>query len=81
MTVTRVRPALVAAVIGAAGLGGLFALEHVTPSAPPTTVIDVVNMKQTDPGQSNGNHVKHCTDGKGKDAEKNKHCRDVSGAQ
>ena len=82
MTLTRVRPALAAAVIGAAGIGGLLALEHVTPSAPPAAVIDIVKAKQTNPGvPSNGNHEKHCTDGKGMDDEKNKHCRNVSGAQ
>lgn len=75
---TRVRPALAATVLAASAFGGLLALEYVAPSAaaPTTTVIKTVNQ-----AGSSEEHLRHCTDGKGADAEKNKHCRDVSGAQ
>jgi hypothetical protein len=46
-----------------------------TPAPPPP----VVAAKPANPGPSNGNHEKHCNDGKGKDDPKNKHCRDLSG--
>ena len=77
MTLTGTRKALITAVLGSTAFGGLLALEYVAPNAaaPSTTVIQNVE------NASNGNHVKHCTDGKGQDAQKNKHCREVSGAQ
>lgn len=81
MTVSRLRPAVLAAALATAGLGGLLALEHVTPSTTPATVIEVVKSNHSTSHGSNGNHTKHCTDGKGKDAAKNKHCAAVSGAQ
>lgn len=77
MTLTGTRKALIAAALTSTAFGGLLALEYVAPNAaaPPTAVITNVE------NSSNGNHVRHCTDAKGSDAQKNKHCREVSGAQ
>jgi hypothetical protein len=76
---TRLRPALLVAVLGSTGFGGLLALEHVSnaASAPTPTVVNTVQQAN----QSDAAHVRHCTDAKGQDFQKNKHCRGVSGAQ
>ena len=76
-----IRTPVVVAVLATASFGGLLALEKVAPAdGPRTSVIDVDLKSHNDAGAS-AQHEKHCTDGKGKDGEKNKHCRPVSGHQ
>ncbi len=75
--------AVLMAMVGSVAFGGLLALEHVAPNAsrPPVQVIDANHQAdQTDAGSS-AEHARHCTDSKGTDVTKNKHCRAVSGAQ
>jgi hypothetical protein len=80
----KFRTSVLAVVLGTASLGGLVALERVSPDVRATTVnADLRSSQQnakTDGGKGGGgDNDKHCDDGKGKDGEKNKHCRPVSG--
>lgn len=77
--------ALWAAVIAAALLAGAAASEQ-TSSAPTMPTVESpafqpvgTSKAQADTSKSQGNHARHCNDGKGSDAEKNKHCRAMSG--
>jgi hypothetical protein len=80
---TRVRPALFAAVLASSAFGGLLALESAgsNAAAPPASVVDTVRMSDSTTAGTSPEHTRHCTDGNGADATKNKHCRGVSGAQ
>jgi hypothetical protein len=76
----KLRTSVLAVVLGTASFGGLAALERVAPDVRATTVnADLQSSQQNDSGPKDGDHDKHCDDGKGKDGEKNKHCRPVSG--
>jgi hypothetical protein len=77
----KIRVSVLAVVLGTAGFGGLLALERVAPSGGARTAAINVDLRssQGDHGNGGGDHDKHCDDGKGKDDQKNKHCRPVSG--
>jgi hypothetical protein len=83
----KIRTSVLAVVLGAASFSGLVALERVSPEAGRATAVNVdlqSSQQNGDRGGSNGDdgdHDRHCEDGKGKDGEKNKHCRPVSGHQ
>jgi hypothetical protein len=80
-TLTRaIRQPLAWLVIAAFALLAMLALESAGSSHAPSVVpfSNVVKGSTTGGDNGGGNPTKHCTDGKGHDAEHNKHCRGIS---